>query len=75
VTLVKVVFVRRDGAKAGVLLKLLAKKVPFKTWYVKRLATVAGSWLAAIPVLELRNLEKASLLGARMVMLVADPNV
>ncbi len=45
--------------------------VPFKTWYVSNAAVPVGSVAAAAPALELRKAAIASLLGARMVMLLA----
>jgi len=56
-----------------VLVKADAGYVPFKTWYVSNAATAAGSVAAAAPAVELRKVARASLLGARMVILDAPP--
>jgi hypothetical protein len=63
---------RRVGTKAGAGVKAEAGKVPFRTWYDNRAATTSGIVPAAIPAVELRNLAKAALLGARMVMFDAE---
>ena len=49
--------------------------VPLRTWYVRRASTADGMLAAAVPADEFRKAARASLLGARTVMLIAFPRV
>jgi hypothetical protein len=71
VTFVYEVFVNKVGINCEVLVIELARYVPVRTWYVRRLATSDGLVAASAPAVELRNAARAALLGARIVMFVA----
>ncbi len=63
--------VNRVGTNCAVVVKAVLGTLAFKTWYSRSAATMPMSLAAAIPPDVARNLVKAALFGAKIVMPLA----